>query len=85
MQLSPRPRFARDQIVGLPVAFADVVWRLRYDREVAPGLNARIVDEPASQSKMPEVERRESPCRCPGAVQVEMLASTAGSQRGASI
>jgi len=30
------------------------------------------------QSWMPEVERRESPSRCQGAIQVEMLASTVG-------
>jgi hypothetical protein len=80
----PRPRFAHDQIVGLRVAFADVavrdqvkqagetwnperrVWQLRYDRVVALGLHSR------------KFERRESPCRCPGAIQVKMLASTVG-------
>jgi len=54
------------------------VWQLRYDRAVALGLKSRIVDEPASNSWMPGVERRESPYRCPGGIQIEMLASTVG-------
>ena len=29
------------------------VWQLRYDRAVALGLNGRIVDEPASNSRCP--------------------------------
>ncbi|HJW75916.1 MAG TPA: hypothetical protein VJ787_09640 [Thermoleophilia bacterium] len=29
------------------------VWQLRYDRVVALGLNSRIVDEPASNSRCP--------------------------------
>jgi len=54
------------------------VWQLRYDRVVA----ARREQSPRRRTRIqywiPGVERRESPCRCPGAIQVEMLTSTAG-------
>ena len=44
-------------------------WPLRHDRVVALSLKSHIVDEPASHRGCPGVERRESPCRCPGAIQ----------------
>ncbi len=67
----PCAHFSDDQIVGLRVAFAEVVirdrlkraggrwdperrlWRLRYDLVVALGLNNRIVEELASNSRCP--------------------------------
>ena len=45
------------------------VWRLRYDRVVALGLNSRIVDEPASNSG------------CPGASGENLLADARAASR----
>ena len=44
------------------------VWRLRYDRAVALGLNSRIVDDPASKDARGRAERisMQMPGRHPG-------------------
>jgi hypothetical protein len=54
------------------------VSHLRYDRVLTLGLNSRIVDEPASNSRYPRASGENLHADARGTIKVEMLASTVG-------
>jgi len=72
----PPPRFGHEQIVGLRVAFAEVAVRDRVKQAGGTWNPERRVWQLLYDRVDALDLNRESPCRCRGAIQVKMLAST---------